>query len=108
MPQAPHLPNFDTVTHKLQSTFGTIIFTANFSSYLLLFADYVCPFPGNLASQNFTRKKGDKVGSKNGYKTNAAQAPLSLCPKVQVKLPKIDLPTFDGDVLCLAVLLSVN
>ena len=30
--------------------------------------------------------------------STAAQAPLSLCPKVQVKLPKIDLPTFDGDV----------
>ena len=69
MPQVPHLPNFDTVTHKLQSTFGAIIFTANFSVYLLLFADYVCPFPGNLASQNFTRKKDDKVGNKNGYKT---------------------------------------
>ena len=32
--------------------------------------------------------------------STAAQAPLSLCPKVQVKLPKIDdLPTFDGDLL---------
>ena len=35
-----------------------------------------------------------------GSNSTAAQAPLSLCPKVQVKLPKIDLPTFDGDVLC--------
>ena len=35
-----------------------------------------------------------------GGNSTAAQAPLSLCPKVQVKLPKIDLPTFDGDVLC--------
>ena len=35
----------------------------------VLFADYVCPFPRNLASQNFTRKKDDKVGNKNGYKT---------------------------------------
>ena len=43
-----------------------------------------------------------------GSNSTAAQAPLSLGPKVQVKLPKIDLPTFDGDVLCLAVLLSVN
>ena len=30
-----------------------------------------------------------------GSNSTAAQAPLSLCPKVQVKLP-----TFDGDVLC--------
>ena len=35
-----------------------------------------------------------------GSNSTAAQAPFSLCPKVQVKLPKIDLPTFDGDVLC--------
>ena len=34
-----------------------------------------------------------------GSNSTAAQAPLSLGPKVQVKLPKIDLPTFDGDVL---------
>ena len=41
------------------------------------------------------------VGKENaGSNSTAAQAPLSLCPKVQVKLPKIDLPTFDGDVLC--------
>ena len=72
MPQVPHLPNFDTVTHKLQATFGAIKSTANFSIYLLLFADYVCPFPGNLASQNFTRKKDDKVGNKNGYKTKGS------------------------------------
>ena len=41
------------------------------------------------------------VGKENaGSNSTAAQAPFSLCPKVQVKLPKIDLPTFDGDVLC--------
>ena len=34
-----------------------------------------------------------------GSNSTAAQVLLSLCPKVQVKLPKIDLPTFDGDVL---------
>ena len=34
-----------------------------------------------------------------GSNSTAAQAPLSLGPKVQVKLPKIDLPTLDGDVL---------
>ena len=34
-----------------------------------------------------------------GSNSTAAQAPLSLGLKVQVKLPKIDLPTFDGDVL---------
>ena len=33
-----------------------------------------------------------------GSNSTAAQAPLSLGPKVQVKLRKIDLPTFDGDV----------
>ena len=35
-----------------------------------------------------------------GNNSTAAQAPLSLCPKVQVKLANIDLPSFDGDVLC--------
>ena len=41
------------------------------------------------------------VGKENaGSNSTEAQAPLSLCPKVPVKLPKIDLPTFDGDVLC--------
>ena len=76
MPQVPHLPNFDTVTDKLQATFGAIKFTANFSIYLLLFADYVCPFPGNLASQNFTRKKDDKVGNKNCYTTKGNRRKL--------------------------------
>ena len=38
------LPNFDTVTHKLQATFGTIKSTANFSIYLLCLQITFVPF----------------------------------------------------------------
>lgn len=33
-------------------------------------------------------------------KTHSSATVTQSCPKVQVKLPKIDLPTFDGNVLC--------
>ena len=46
------------------------------------------------------KRESKHVGKESaGSNSTAAQAPLSLGPKVQVKLPKIDLPTFDGDVL---------
>ena len=90
MPQVSHLPNFDTVTHKLQATFGAIKSTANFSIYLL-FADYVCPFPGHLASKNFTRKKDDKVGNKNCYTTSLM---FIIIPGLNVKIIAFEVANY--------------
>ena len=33
-------------------------------------------------------------------KTDSSACVPQSCPKGQVKIPKIDLPTFDGNVLC--------
>ena len=39
------------------------------------------------------------LGSKHVAKINTgSNSTTSSCPKIQVKLPKIELPTFDGDV----------
>ena len=38
--------------------------------------------------------------SVSGMKTDRSLCVPQSYPKVQVKLPKIDLPTFDGNVLC--------
>lgn len=65
MPQVSHLPNFDTVTHKLQATFGAIKSTANFSIYTLClqitFAPFLDIWPAKISRERKTIKWAAKI-----------------------------------------------
>ena len=44
-----------------------------FAVYLILFEDYICPFPKKLANHNSMQKKDDKVGNKTANKEEGSR-----------------------------------
>ena len=55
-------------SQKKVTFWGKIHLTANFAVYLLLFENYICPFPKKLARHNSTQKKDHKAGNKTANK----------------------------------------
>ena len=58
--------------------------TANFNVYLLLFEDYICPFPKKLASHNSMQKKDNKVGNKTANKEEGQRKKTEQDGKIEI------------------------